>query len=112
MPGALKRTLNSISEYPPSQQWLLSFCEAHEITLKNQDTLEALRRAHGKRSIIHQFYNNNINKLNRNPRFIWNIDETSSSSTKKFKVLCQKEIVPLSELDEYKEHFTGLFPFN
>ena len=43
---------------------------------------------------------------------MWNIDETSSASNKKFKVLCEKEMLPLSQIENLNEHYTGIFPFN
>ena len=85
LPGALQRAVNSLAPYPPSQQWLYSFCDSNNIILKNQDTLEAIRRANGKKSIIRSFYNKNEGIFNRDARLIWNVDETSSESNKKFK---------------------------
>lgn len=51
-------------------------------------------------------------KLISDKRLIWNVDETSSASSKKYKVLCTKENLPLTEIDEINEHPKGLFSFN
>ncbi len=112
LPGDLQRFVNSLMAYPPSEQWLYTFCQKHEIILKNQETLEALRRSHGKKSIINCFYSKNQQIFRKDPRLIWNVDETSSASNKKYKVLCQKEMLPLTEIENLSEHYTGLFPFN
>ena len=45
LPGDLQRFMNSLIAYPPSENWLYTFCEKHHILLKNQETLEAIRRA-------------------------------------------------------------------
>ena len=92
-----------MAPYLPSQQRLYSFCESNNIILKNQDTLEAVRRANCKKSIIISFYNNNEGVLNRDSRLIWNVDETCSES---------KEIIYLKE-NEFlcTKDFNGMISF-
>ena len=36
IPGDLQRFVNNLTSYPPSEQWLFTFCEKNNITLKNQ----------------------------------------------------------------------------
>ena len=108
--------INNLMPYPPSQQWLYSFCSKNSIILKNQETLEAARNGpywlYGRKDVIESFYRKNGHLFLRNNRLLWNVDGTSSSSIKRFKVLCEKEGIPLTEIDKLTEHYTGLFPFN
>ena len=55
VPGSLHRFFNSVSSYSPSEHWLYGFCGKHHIILKKQETLEAIRRANGKKSIINNY---------------------------------------------------------
>ena len=70
LPGDLQRFVNNLTSYPPSEQWLFTFCEKNNITLKNQETLEEIKRSNGKKSIINSFYNKNNQLLQRDPRLI------------------------------------------
>lgn len=68
--GDLQRFVQSLSKYLPSEQWLFSFCEKHKIVLKNQESLVAIRRSCGKKSIIHSFYSKNSEIFKRDPRLL------------------------------------------
>lgn len=94
LPGDLQRFVNSLAAYSPSEQWLYIFCEKNDIILKNQETLEALRRACGKKSIINSFCIKHYRTLQRDPRLIWNVDETSTASNKNKKFYAKKKCFP------------------
>lgn len=110
--GNIQRTLKSLREYVPSTSWLHEFCSRHNIGIKNPETLEKARRMFCNSTAIRAFFDINKDNFKKDPRLLFNVDETSSSSTKKFKVLCSEFGRPIAQEEEHEEHYTGLFPFN
>ena len=82
------RLIRSLDVYVPSESWLTHFCQANNINLKNPITLEAARRKYCNVGYIRNFFISHRELLmNTPPHLIWNADETSSESSRKYKVL-------------------------
>ena len=110
--GGIQRTLRSLEEYVPSTSWLHEFCSRNDIRIKNPETLEQARRTFCNSAAIRAFFRNNSEAFRKDPRLLFNADETSSASSKKFKVLCSALGRPITPDEDHEEHYTGIFPFN
>ena len=110
--GNIQRLLKSLREYVPSTSWLHEFCARHNILIKNPETLEQARRLFCNSNSVRAFFAANEEVFKKDPRLLFNVDETSSTSSKKFKVLCAEYGRPITPDEEHEDHYTGLFPFN
>lgn len=110
-----QKTLDSISPTNlPSFQWLHSFCEENGILIKNGERLEDARRRFCNVQTVARFFQKHGQLIARtDPRLLWNIDETSSQCTKKYKVLVNEgtHFYPISVEKDYS-HVTAILPFN
>lgn len=108
-------TLNSITPTEiPSYQWLNGFCHENHIQIKNGDRLEDSRRIFCNIVTVTNFFTKYGAKIcNTDKRLLWNIDETSSSCSKKFKVLINQgcHFAPTVSDKDYT-HITAILPFN
>lgn len=108
-------TLNSICPNSiPSFQWLNGFCEANQIKIKTGECLEDARRRFCNIIAVTKFFTMHGPKICQiDKRLLWNIDETSSACTKRFKVLINEgcHFAP-SVIEKDYNHITAILPFN
>lgn len=108
-------TLNSICPNSiPSFQWLNGFCEANQIKIKTGERLEDARRRFCNIIAVTKFFTMHGPKICQiDKRLLWNIDETSSACTKRFKVLINEgcHFAP-SVIEKDYNHITAILPFN
>lgn len=72
----------------PSEAWLTNFVRSNEIYLKRPNYLEEERRlCCNSASISNFFLSHGLRLLNKDPRLVFNEDETYSIRSKKFKAL-------------------------
>jgi hypothetical protein len=79
----------------PSIEWLTPFCKSIKIKICRPQTIEIARRYFCNQAVINEFFDCFSPILMRDPRLIWNADETQLSTTKRFKVLCESGKLPL-----------------
>ena len=111
---SIQVVLNSLEPYVQSSSWLTHFWEANEINIKNPVTFEATRRKYFNVGAITNFFQLHSGLLNPiDPSLIWNADETSSESSRKYKVLLtnyiQNSICPDSK---YSNRITTVLSVN
>ena len=80
----------------PCKTWLKAFCASKDIKIVAPRELDHLRRTHCDSAAIESFLNEFAALFDCNPRLIFNMDETSIYSRKRFKVLCRAGRIPLS----------------
>ena len=109
-----KQIVNSLEPFIPCESWINHFCARHNITLKNPESLEEARRRCCNTAVIKQFFKQNKSILSKVHKCnLWNADESSSSLTKKFKVLITgKAEHSISSVSSVEPHITGMFCFN
>jgi hypothetical protein len=83
-------------------------CEMTDIRICRPQTLELARRFFCDREKIANFLIRYEPLFQRDPRLMWNADETQLNSMKKFRVLCQKGMLPLLTAMQELPHITGL----
>ncbi|KAK8889597.1 hypothetical protein M9Y10_034348 [Tritrichomonas musculus] len=115
MSKKVQDTLNSITPTEiPSFQWLNGFCEDNHIKIKNGDRLEDSRRRFSNINTVSKFFSVHGPRICRiDKRLLWNIDETSSACTNKFKILVNEgcRFTPTVS-DKDFNHITAILPFN
>lgn len=111
---AVQRLIRSLEPYVPSSSWLTHFCESRDIKLKNSINLEEARRKHCNYRTVSSFYLLHRHLfLSTHPSLIWNADETSSESTRKYKVLMGNNIdTPISSSSKYSNRITTVLSIN
>ena len=91
----------------PADSWLKKFCGQHGIKVANSQELEFARRNHCDVQSISRFFDRHSELLNRDPRLIFNMDETMVTSRKKFKVLTRSGKLPLNVSQSKFPHITA-----
>ena len=91
----------------PCKAWLKAFSATKQINVVSGRDLAALRRAACDHTVIRNFFSEFAGLFNRDPRLIFNMDETSLDSRKKFKVLCTQNRIPLTCSNMRLPHLTG-----
>ena len=81
--------------------------KAFGLTIVPKCEIEKVRRIACDEVTIQEFFDKHAGLLRRDPRLIFNMDETMVSSRKRFKVLCTKGHVPLSTADQIFPHITA-----
>lgn len=109
------KTLDSMSPAElPSFQWLNGFCNNNGILIKNGERLEDARRRFCNVQTVTRFFQKHGQLIARtNPRLLWNIDETSSQISRRYKVLVNEgtHFFPTSVEKDFN-HVTAILPFN
>ena len=98
----------------PSEAWLTNFCRSNEIYLKCPSSLEETRRLCCNSSSISNFFlSHGPRLLNKDPRLVFNADETSSICSKKFKALTlnKKNLCTVS-VSGTEPHISAVLCFN
>ena len=110
---SINRAIQSLMPSPPSTSSLYNMCDRNGIIIKNPQSLEEACRKHCNISSIKSIFRKHGHYFGRDPRLIWNADETSSAASKKYKVLVSSSSdIPLSSKPPEEQHITGIFPFN
>ena len=91
----------------PDDSWLNKKGKAFGLAIVPKCEIETMRRIACDEVTIREFFDKHEGLLNRDPRLIFNMDETMVSSKKRFKVLCKKGHVPLSTSDQIFPHITA-----
>ena len=81
--------------------------QRHGLSIVPSSELETMRRIACDRKAIEDFFAKHSALLNRDPRLIFNMDETMVSSKKKFKVVVTKKRTPLTESPQICPHITA-----
>ena len=110
----IRKTILSLEPYLPSESWINKFCSLKGITLKSPETIEEARRRYCNANSINTFFSKHSSLLQSlAPNNIWNADESSSASNRKYKVLLNdKNDLPLTGKPKIEPHITGMFCFN
>lgn len=108
------RCLRQLEPYFPCESWLTNFAKSVGIILKTPDSLEEARRKFCTTRIITSFFTKHGNLLRSvHAENIWNADESSSSSSKKYKVLISnKDSYAVTSVSKHEAHMTGMYCFN
>ena len=111
MPPRYKRTLFQLESYVPSQSWLNNFSKANGITIKRPESLEEARRSFCTSRIIRSFFTQHSALLQSvHGENIWNADESSSTSSTKYKVLLNaKDSFAVTSISKHEQHITGMY---
>ena len=88
-------------------KWLENMTERHNLNIVPKSDLETMRRIACGKVSIEEFFTKHSHLFTRDPRLIFNMDETSVSANKKFKVVVSKGRIPLSETDPLYPHMTA-----
>lgn len=110
----IRKTILSLEPYLPSESWINKFCSLKGITLKSPETIEEARRRYCNANSINAFFSKHSSLLKSlTPNNIWNADESSSASNRKYKVLLNdKNDLPLAAKQKIEPHITCMFCFN
>ncbi len=109
-----QKIINELCPFFPSPSWLTNFCQSKDIYLKSPNTLEDARKYYCNTTTISNFFNTHGHLLaNKDPRLIFNADESSSMSSKKFKALTlnRKNICTVT-VSAKEPHISGVFCYN
>lgn len=88
LPKSYQEKIDTMITVIPNSGWLSKFCTDHEIHLKNPSSLEEARKFCCNIKVINDFFMKNQAYLkDTDGRLIFNADETSSITTKKYKAL-------------------------
>ena len=96
----------------PDDTWLKKFCTANGIAITKSQDLEEARRSNCDSRIIKNFFSLYSSLLDRDPRLIFNMDETMMSSRRKYKVLVKAGKLPLVTSQTKFPHITSCICFN
>ena len=109
-----KELILSLLPYVPSSSWVLDFAKRNEIPIKSPITIEELRRKFCNISNVNSFYSKNRNELlSIHPRLLFNADEASHSSSRRFKVLAGSDYSQcITSQTGQEPHFTTMYCFN
>ena len=77
------------------------------ITIVPIDEIETLRRIGCDEVVIRDFFEKHRDLLDRDPRLIFNMDETMVTANRRFKVLYPKDRSPLTESSPKYPHITA-----
>lgn len=106
--------LTLMSDCAPPTCWLTEFCKKHNIRIKDATLLEEARRRCCNRLVVLRFYEKNkpfINGIDK--RLLWNADEASACSTRKYKVLLGEGTkFPISPFDKHTEKISTMYSIN
>ena len=98
---------NNIKVQKPHKTWLQKMAEDNGLSVVPPEDLERMRRIACDKTAIREFFERHAELLRRDPRLIFNMDETMVSSQKKFKVVVSNGRTPLSESPQVCPHITA-----
>lgn len=109
-----QNTIENLVPYAPSCSLLNFFAKNNNLQIKSPTSIEKQRRKKCNISTIGSFYEKNKEILkNTNPHFLWNADESSLTSSRKFKVLAGKDIEVFESRKRFQSpHITTMFAYN
>ena len=81
--------------------WLQKMAKAHNLNIMPKSDLDTMRRIACDKTSIEDFFFKHSHLLQRDPRLIFNMDETSVSSKKNLRLLFRKEEFPCPNLIQY-----------
>ena len=96
----------------PDNSWLKKFCSSNGISVVKPQDLEKARRSNCDSRVIRNFFSLFSSLLDRDPRLIFNMDETMMSSRRKYKVLVTAGKLPLVTSQTKFPHITACLCFN
>lgn len=109
----IKKMINKLYPSMPCSSWLNHMCGQNGITIKTPQTLEAARKKYCHINAIRAFFTKHEHLLKRDPHLLWNADETSAASSRKYKVLINTpNVSPITVMRPLEPHITGIFPYN
>ena len=109
-----QKIINESCPSYPSPSWLTNFGQSKDIYLKCPNTLEDARNYYCNTTTISNFFNTHSYLfINKDPRLIFNADESSSMSSRKFKALTlnRKNICTVT-VSTIEPHISGVFCYN
>ncbi len=92
----------------PCSTWIYHFVFSINLRCVNPQPLEYIRRFSCDQVSIQNFFNDNWILLNRNPKLIFNMDETMINSNRKLKVITPQKTLPLIIENQKYPHITGV----
>ena len=98
---------NNIRVQKPDKTWLLKMARRHGLSIVPSCELETMRRIACDKKAIEDFFDKHSGLLRRDPRLIFNMDETMVSSNRKFKVVVTKGRSALTESPHICPHITA-----
>lgn len=104
--------MNCTDTAAPSKTWIYSFISKKDIHIVTGQQIEMLRRSSCDSLIIGFYFILHGELFRRHRSLILNMDETMLSAKRRFKVLCQKGILPLIPETIKLPHFTGCVTFS
>ena len=98
---------NNVRVQRPDKTWLLKMARKHGLSIVPSSELETMRRIACDKKAIEDFFTKHSGLLQRDPRLIFNMDETMVASNRKFKVVVTKGKTALSEAPQICPHITA-----
>ena len=100
-------------EGAPSQAWLTDFARRHSLRIRCCEQLEDVRRRCCDRRRLLQWFQKNMYVLQSyHPDLIINMDETSLSSNRKYRVIVPDGMFPVVPHERRDVHMTGIVTFS
>jgi hypothetical protein len=106
--GLLERVLEIYPSQEPDDDTLPTLCEQANLKICRLQTLELARRMFCNVEKVANFLVFYEEPFRRDPRLLWNPDETQLNGLKRFKVLCDQGQLPLVTALEHIPHLTGV----
>jgi hypothetical protein len=92
----------------PDGNTIRTICEQLNLNICQPQHLELARRMFCDRPRVENFFAQFAGLFDRDPRLIWNADETQLCARKRFKVICRHGELPLVTAMQQVPHITGL----
>lgn len=92
----------------PCRTWIYHFVSQLKLRCVNPQPLEFVRRFSCDQISIQNFFDVNWILLNRNPKLIFNMDETLVDSNRKLKEITPEKTIPLTIENSKYSHITGV----
>jgi hypothetical protein len=107
-----KRRLELYPEREPDVHAINHICDRINFKICRPQMLEFARSHYCDGERILAFVARHEELLCRDPRLVWNPDETQLNPLKRFRVLCQNGMLPLNSAMKQLPHITGLVSMN
>ena len=111
-PFIVNKILERFSNMSISPQWFNHFCKGHGLKLLNPQSLEEVRRKYCNSNVITQFYLMLQALIHQVPHLLYNMDETSTTCTKKGKIVVPDGKFPLASEETQIGHITAICSCN
>jgi hypothetical protein len=107
--AAIKPPFDIMEVEPPSPEWLNGVARELELKICAPQELEAARRQFCDHAAIRSFFVTFADVIaGRDPRLVFNMDETQLSARKRFRVLTGSGHLPLVKAESKLPHITGV----